>query len=143
MTSIRTFLAVIMLSFLASADSRCADGERQKHPIDIALDKAMDKDPSTAGMVRAISDANAAWDKEMNIAYRALKKEMKPDEWTALVEAQKAWIAFRDAQTKALHAFYSHMEGTMWISVSASVEMNLTKDRALFLGALKEQISER
>ena len=38
---------------------------------------------------------------------------------------------------------YGRMEGTMWIPMSASAVMGLTKDRALFLQSLKDTISER
>jgi uncharacterized protein YecT (DUF1311 family) len=115
----------------------------EKHPIDRAMDAAMEKDSSTAGMVEAVSIAAKKWDREMNSLYQDLKKQMQPGEWTALVAAQKAWIVYRDAQTKSLVETYGHMEGTMWIPESASAVMNLTRDRALFLQSLKETISER
>ena len=117
-------------------------GEKQ-HPIDRAMDSAMERDSSTAGMVQAVSKATKQWDTEMNDLYMNLKKTMKPDEWSALVTAQKAWIVYRDAQTKSIVETYGHMDGTMWIPMSASAVMELTKDRALFLKSLKEAISER
>jgi uncharacterized protein YecT (DUF1311 family) len=107
------------------------------------MDAAMEKDPSTAGMVQAISKANKQWDKEMNSLYQDLKKTMATEEWAALVTAQKAWLVYRDAQTKSLVETYGRMEGTMWIPMSASAVMGLTKDRALFLQSLKDTISER
>jgi len=119
------------------------DPDKKPDPIDVAMDQAMDKDPSTAGMVRAYSDANTKWDRKMNSLYKELKEKMKPEEWTALVTAQKAWLAYRDAQRKSLLATYGQMEGTMWIPVSALREMDLTKDRALFLEALLSDVSER
>lgn len=115
----------------------------EKHPIDREMEAAMDKDPSTAGMVTAISKANKQWDREMNALYQDLKKTMEPEEWQTLVAAQKAWIVYRDAQTKSLVETYGRMEGTMWIPMSASAVMNLTKERAQFLKSLKETISER
>ena len=115
----------------------------EKNPIDERMEAAMEKDPSTAGMVRAVSKADKDWDKEMNDLYQDLKKSMKPDEWADLVAAQKAWIAYRDAQTKSIVETYGHMDGTMYIPMSASDVMELTKDRALFLKSLKELISER
>ena len=107
------------------------------------MEAAMEKDSSTAGMVQAVSKAGKEWDKEMNDLYQDLKKSMKPDEWADLVAAQKAWIAYRDAQTKSIVETYGHMDGTMYIPMSASDVMELTKDRALFLKSLKELISER
>jgi len=134
--------ALLLFTLLALAMPLRADDEK-KHPIDQALDAAMERDSSTAGMVQAVSKANKDWDKEMNVLYQDLKKTMKPEEWAALVAAQKAWIVYRDAQTKSIVETYGHMEGTMWIPMSASAVMELTKDRALFLKSLQETISER
>jgi uncharacterized protein YecT (DUF1311 family) len=133
---------LLLITLLALAMPLRADDEK-KHPIDQAMDAAMERDSSTAGMVQAVSKANKDWDKEMNNLYQDLKKTMKPEEWAALVAAQKAWIVYRDAQTKSIVETYGHMEGTMWIPMSASAVMELTKDRALFLQSLKETISER
>ena len=133
---------LLLITFLALAIPLRAD-EEKKHPIDQVLESAIDKDSSTAGMVQAVSKANKDWDKEMNDLYQDLKKKMKPEEWAALVAAQKAWIAYRDAQTKSIVETYGHMDGTMYIPMSASAVMELTKDRALFLKSLKEMISER
>ena len=115
----------------------------KKDPIDRAMEAAMEKDPSTAGMVRAISDATAQWDKKMNSIYKSLRKNMEADEWSSLVLAQKAWINYRDLQITSIESTYSKMEGTMWVPVSASRVMEITKERALFLESLLENISER
>ena len=103
----------------------------------------MDRDPSTAGMIEAIADATARWDKRMNSAYNSLRKRMEPDEWKSLVSAQKAWLNYRDLQTASIEDTYSRMDGTMWRPVSASRVMEITKERALFLEALLDNISER
>lgn len=131
----------ILLAFLALALPLRAGEE--KHPIDRAMDAAMDKDPSTAGMVQAVAQANKQWDRKMNAIYQDLNKAMVPEEWAALVIAQKAWVVYRDAQTKSLVETYGRMEGTMWIPASASAVMDLTRERALFLQSLKDTLSER
>lgn len=133
--------ALVLLALFLLAMPLHADEE--KHPIDQSMEAAIDKDSSTAGMVQAISKANKQWDAEMNDLYQDLKKSMKPEEWSALVTAQKAWIVYRDAQTKSIVETYGQMQGTVYIPMSASAVMELTKDRALFLKSLKEMISER
>jgi uncharacterized protein YecT (DUF1311 family) len=120
-----------------------AQNTAKKDPIDRAMEAAMEKDPSTAGMVRAISDATVQWDKKMNSIYKSLRKNMEADEWSSLVLAQKAWINYRDLQITSIESTYSKMEGTMWVPVSASRVMEITKERALFLESLLENISER
>jgi len=133
-----SLLAIILLAFTMPLHA-----DEEEHPIDQAMEAAIDKDSSTAGMVQAISKANKQWDAEMNNLYQDLKKSMEPEEWTALVAAQKAWIVFRDAQIKSIVETYGHMQGTMYIPMSASAVMELTKDRALFLKSLKETVSDR
>ena len=133
---------LLLIALLALAMPLRADDEK-KHPIDQAMDAAIERDSSTAGMVQAVSKANKDWDKEMNALYQDLKKTMKPEEWAALVAAQKAWIVYRDAQIKSIVETYGHMDGTMYIPMSASAVMEITKDRALFLKSLKELVSER
>jgi len=135
----RLLLAVLLLSPL----SVFAAEDSKENPIDRAMDAAVDRDPSTAGMVKAYSDANTQWDKTMNVVYKALKSKMEDSEWQALAKAQKDWLVFRDAQEKSIEATFSKMEGTMWIPVSTYKVMELTRERALYLQALLDTVSER
>ena len=129
--------------FLLSTVCLFGEDAAKQDPIDRTMEAAMEKDPSTAGMIQAISDADVQWDKRMNSIYNSLRKAMEPDEWKSLVSAQKAWVNYRDLQIASIEATYSRMEGTMWRPVSASRVMEITKERALFLEALLENVSER
>ncbi|HEY8904184.1 MAG TPA: lysozyme inhibitor LprI family protein [Chthoniobacterales bacterium] len=136
-------LHILLCLLIPLAQTFAEDSPTKKDPIDMAMDAAMDKDPSTAGMVKAISDANTKWDKRMNDAFQNLKKTMQPDEWHYLVLAQKDWLVYREAQLKSINVTFSKMDGTMWIPVSASKAMEITKERALFLESLVDTIGER
>jgi uncharacterized protein YecT (DUF1311 family) len=129
--------------FLFSAVCSFGEDTAKQDRIDRAMEAAMEKDPSTAGMIQAISAADVQWDKRMNSAYNSLRKRMEAEEWKFLVSAQKAWINYRDLQIASIETTYSKMEGSMWRPVSASRVMEITKERALFLEALLENISER
>jgi uncharacterized protein YecT (DUF1311 family) len=143
MTTIPPMLRWFLVVLLLASSNGLADEASRKDPIDDHMRSAIDRDPSTAGMVRAYSDASVQWDKRMNSAYRSLKKQMSPDEWQSLVAAQKAWVAYRDAQVKSLELTYSRMDGSMWVPVSAASVLTITRDRALFLESLVETLSER
>jgi uncharacterized protein YecT (DUF1311 family) len=80
----------VLALFLFSAVCSFGEEKAKQDPIDRAMEAAMDKDPSTAGMIQAISAANVQWDKRMNSSYNSLKKRMDPEEWKSLVSAQKA-----------------------------------------------------
>ncbi len=118
-------------------------GAEIKDPIDIAMNEAMERNGSTAGMCEAIAEAHEKWEARLNAVYGQLKKQMPPEEFTALQQAQQAWIAYRDLQIKSYEATYSRMDGTMWIPCSASAVMNLTKQRVQELEGILNLLSER
>jgi len=119
------------------------EGSEVKDPIDIAMDAAMDRNGSTAGMCEATTAAHEKWEERLNAAWAKLKRKMPADEFAELQKAQRAWIAYRDLQIKSYEATYSKMDGTMWIPISVSAVMNLTKERVRnlegFLGLLDER----
>ena len=133
------FLPVLILMVAFSF----AYEQEKKDPIEARLDSAMQVNPSTTGMLDAIAVASREWDERMNEDYGKLNKLMPPDEWTAFVKAQKAWIAYRDVQIESLGITYAKMEGTMWLPARAHAEMDLTKQRSQFLQKTLELLSER
>ena len=132
-----------LLGLLACGLSICPLSAAEKDPIDRALEAAMVKNSSTAGMVQAIDNAHKQWDQKLNTCYKALNKELPAAEWKELVTAQRAWIAFRDAQLKAMDATFDRMEGTMWIPVRAEMAMNITRQRAQFLENMLHNVTLR
>ncbi len=114
---------------------------QKKDPIDVAMEAAMTKNSSTAGMVDAIDKALVQWDKKLNASYKGLQAKLPANEWKELVIAQRAWVAFRDAQIKAMDATFERMEGTMWIPVRAEMAMNITRQRAQFLENMLQNVT--
>jgi uncharacterized protein YecT (DUF1311 family) len=49
--------------------------------------------------------------------------------------AQRAWLAWRDAQSEAISAAYQR-EGTMWGLVAAERRLDLVREQAVRLGQL-------
>ena len=133
------FLPVLILMMAFSF----AYEQEKKDPIEARMDAAMHDNPSTAGMLDAISVAKREWDERMNEDYAKLKKLMPPDEWSAFIKAQKAWIAYRDVQIESLGITYAKMQGTMWLPARAHAEMDLTKQRSQFLQKTLELLTER
>lgn len=108
------------------------------HPIDAAMEKAQAKDPSTAGQTSAIDSALKKWDTELNRHYDTLLKRLDPEATAKLRESQREWVTWRDKELESLSAFFSKMDGTMWVPASAYARMNITRERALSLGRLAE-----
>jgi uncharacterized protein YecT (DUF1311 family) len=81
--------------------------KEKKHPIDVWLEKCMEKENyTTAGMLNCSSQALDKWDKELNRAYKELMKKLSPKEKELLKQSQLQWIKFRDAEFKFLDNLY-------------------------------------
>lgn len=132
------FSAVLAPVLIAPASA--AEIEKEKHEIDIFVDKAMDKDPSTAGMIKAMDEGEKLWDAELNKYYKLLSENMDKESKAALKKAQLAWIAFRDAEFALIADVYSKQEGTMYRVIAASLRMEVVKKRALDLKNLYQEL---
>jgi uncharacterized protein YecT (DUF1311 family) len=64
--------------------------------------KRIDIDYSTAGMNMTVEEMTNSYDKLMNKYYNKLLISLKPEDKKVLVNAQRAWIAFRDAESKLI-----------------------------------------
>jgi uncharacterized protein YecT (DUF1311 family) len=133
---------LVFLAILTSL-SLALFAQEEKNPIDLEMDAAMEQDGSTAGMVEAITAAQEKWEAKLNSAYKVLKQKMPSEEFAALQQAQRAWIAFRDKQIESYGITYGLMDGTMWTPIHAGAIMRITKERALelenYLGLLGER----
>lgn len=66
------------------------------------VSKRMDIDYSTVGMNETIDEMTSAYDKLMNKYYNKLLNILKPEDKKILVNAQRAWLAYRDAEAKLI-----------------------------------------
>jgi uncharacterized protein YecT (DUF1311 family) len=120
-----------------------SDVDASKHPIEIAMERKIEENPSTAGMIEAITDAHKAWDALLNRNYQKLQSLLSEDEAVLLKGAQRAWIAFRDKELEELAMLYGKMEGTMYRPMHNYAGMDLVKARALELGRRLEMIENQ
>jgi len=96
---------------------------------------------STANMLSCVAAETAIWDEFLNVAYRDLRanmRELDADSPSgeilradALRDAQRAWIAFRDAECLFNWAIFQ--EGTMSSLVSSSCFLDMTAQRTFEL----------
>lgn len=104
---------------------------------------------TTAGMVACIQTETSVWDAILNEEYQATMETLReldasgdvaaPDltrEGT-LKDAQRAWIAFRDAECRAQYALWG--TGTLRQIVGANCVMDETAERAIELRQMREQ----
>ncbi|WP_412472979.1 lysozyme inhibitor LprI family protein [Burkholderia stabilis] len=88
---------------------------------------------STGGQDECITDAGRAWDAQLNTTYRALQASLPAADRPALLRAQRAWLARRDADLKLIGAVYATARGTVYAPMNANDVMELTRQRALTL----------
>ena len=76
-------------------------GRPTPHPIDLAFAAATERSGGVTADVRdAQSAAWEAWDQELNRVYAALVAATAPEARTVLRAAQRAWLAFDEAQAR-------------------------------------------
>ncbi len=110
-----------------------AGEKRREHPIDLEISSLLEKDPSTAGQIRAFERGIELWDAELNRVYKTLIAKLGEDGRKALREAQRAWLAFRDAEFRRTDLLYRGKDGSMFVPMGVAARMELVKARALEL----------
>ena len=123
----RTFVVSLLL-YSAAAASQAASPH-----IDKYLESCIAADSTTAGMANCTYGAYSLWDKELNITYKNLMSSLAPSEQQALGNSQRQWIAFRDAEFKAIDALYKNKDGTMYIPMRVADRLDIVKTRVLQL----------
>ncbi|QOT81229.1 DUF1311 domain-containing protein [Cupriavidus basilensis] len=84
-------------------------------------------DVTTAGMHDCIAAETARQDKSLNAAYKSLQQALPPARKAQLLDAQRAWLKFRDANC----SFQADPDGGTIAGVNASAcFMQMTADRA-------------
>ena len=106
-----------------------------QHPIDVANDACQQDDSSTLGISSCLAEATARWDRQLNLNYQRLLGRLDAEQQAPVKAAQRAWLAWRDAQSAAISATYQR-EGTMWGLVSAGRRLDLVREQAVRLGQL-------
>ena len=98
------------------------------------MDKCLDLDYSDFAMRDIGYQTAHLYDSLMNKYYKKLLNTLKGDDKKVLIQAQKAWISFRDGETKLVEAIskdeYSG-GGTMQQLTESSEYLNLVKNRTI------------
>ncbi|MDO9222533.1 MAG: lysozyme inhibitor LprI family protein [Caulobacter sp.] len=95
----RTLLALAALGILVATPAFAVDDAKIEARYSPALQVCLDSPDgaSTMGMVECIGVELKVQDLALNAAYRSLIADMTPEQKAGLQRAQRAWIAYRDA----------------------------------------------
>ncbi|RYZ22834.1 MAG: DUF1311 domain-containing protein [Chitinophagaceae bacterium] len=110
------------------------------------LEHRMQIDYSTAGMRLASLEAAHRYDSLLNKYYRRLLQTLRPADRPTLVAAQKAWIAFRDAEMKLVSTMSKEEYsggGTLQQLIDTDAYYQFVRGRALaIIGHLTRGLEE-
>ena len=134
-----TILVIVFYVFLGNITF--AEEQEKKHPIDEWLERCIEKDSSTAGMINCSGKAYEMWDKELNKVYQKLMKKLTPEERKKLQESQRQWIKFRDAEFGFINDLYLGI-GTMIPVIKYGQKLYFVKQRVLQLQEYLSQVEE-
>ncbi|WP_157970156.1 lysozyme inhibitor LprI family protein [Pelagibacterium sediminicola] len=88
---------------------------------------------TTVGTNECLGAETQWWDAFLNARYDALRKGMDGESALALRNAQRAWIAFRDAECELHYTYWR--EGTIRSTIYAICMQEMTASRAVALAA--------
>lgn len=86
---------------------------------------------TTVGMGTCLMAETGHWDALLNQSYQEAMDRLTPEVQTALRDAQRAWISYRDAQCDMVAAMFNG--GTMRSVAYAGCKMSETAERAIEL----------
>jgi len=85
---------------------------------------------STSDVTQCFADAQKAADKQLNETYSKIMGALEPDEKKSLVEAERLWVQFRDANCRAERSLYGRGSGayTAFIACVEAMTRQRTND---------------
>jgi len=129
----RLLLPVMLVLPSAALAAPQAGGD----PEELALQRCLDAPAgqSTAGQTTCEDTALGAYDHRMNLAYTGLMHRLPAQAASRLRDAQRAWLAFRNAEDRARSALYETRQGTMYVPMQAAAAVEVVRSRTLQLEA--------
>ncbi len=94
------------------------------------------------GMLSCLDEGYSRWDSELNFMYQGLRGLLNQQQKEALKKAQRAWIAYRDAEFETINLIYGSLQGSMWRLAAMSAKVEMVKARTLELQAYSESLQE-
>ena len=129
--------------FLCAEKTASAYVLDEKHPIDVEMERMLDENSSTAGVIEAYEYASKEWDKLLNENYRALMQRLTKEEQDKLRASQREWIKFRDLEFAFNAEYWSKFMGTMYRPFPLAFQCDFVRERALRLGFYLEDLDMR
>lgn len=118
-----------------NADPEGSRTANDRECIGVASSACQDEDPfneTTSGMAMCDQRETMWWDEMLNHNYAILKDALSAEEFDHLREAQRAWLAYREAECGFQYFYWR--DGTIARIFVSSCHLHMTAERALDLG---------
>lgn len=106
-----------------------------QHPIALATEACLQRKDSTLGMHECLGEAIERWDLQLNLHYKRLTAGRSDETLAHVRTAQRAWMAWRDAQYEAFTALGSE-SGSLGGVINGQRRLAIIREQAVRLGAL-------
>lgn len=113
-------LPLLALGLLTTAQANGSEASK-------AFSACMDRATANSQMMNCIGEETARLDKQLNESYQVLLTLTPPDRRPRLLDAQRAWLKFRDANC---HFLMDPAGGTVARLLATDCVMRMTQDRA-------------
>ena len=128
----KKIIAILLLSAPLLAHSQELNITTDTTAIENKFSAALDKANSDIESAMAVGDAMTSYDKLLNKYYNACLKKLTGTQKTNLINAQKAWIAFRNSEFKYIDKKYTGGPGS-GVAFAASDKLDFVKSRVIEL----------
>jgi len=112
-------------------DSENSGSSDVDYPLDDALDSCADQHRTPNELASCVEGISGKWDEAMNAVYQKLT-ELLPSKST-LIDAQRAWVTFRDAEYPLIESIYEQLPFEEYRVLHAYSRLRLTRERTLLL----------
>ena len=132
-----TILLFAATCFGLSSNAQTRGSAKVEAQLKACLDG--NENQTTYGMCQCNLIAQKRYDALLNADYKVILSTLNKTEKAKLIESQRQWVKFKEAETAFISEHYGNMEGTMWHIVLADKITELTRQRLL---VLEEFLSE-
>lgn len=105
-----------------------------EHPIDIELDKCINKDSTNSGMINCGYIAIDGWNNEIKKHLDKLKKILTPEQYAMVQDSQDKWEEYKNKELITLKKLVFEHDGRYYQVVYVEEYVGLLKERATLLG---------
>ncbi len=101
------------------------------YPTDDSLNHCIEQNPTPSEQASCVEEALSRWDEAMNAVYQQLTDRLPAK--SKLVEAQRTWLVFRDAEYPLIDSIYETLPSQENRLIRACWRLRLTRERALLI----------